>query len=190
MAKRPEVLCRICGMRFQRDDGIENVDWVNPRKNQFYHKSCYDTWVDTMIKNVKDPKVTVDNETYLKYIYELYVRDLKIPVDYVKMRSQFENFLKKKGYTAKGICFAVRYFYLIKKGDTSKAEGGIGIVPYVYEDSKQYWIEQERKKAGTIAEILKQMEERSKRSKIVVKKVEPARKKYVSHLDEIGDMDD
>ena len=38
--------------------------------------------------------------------------------------------------TAKGMYFALKYFYEIKKGDVSKSENGIGIIPHIYEDSR------------------------------------------------------
>ena len=84
----------------------------------------------------------------------------------------------------------MEFYYIIKKNDPSKADGGIGIAPYIYDESKEYWVAQEQKKAGAVAGILKQMEDRRKREKIVVKKVDSKKKKYVSHLNEIGDMDD
>lgn len=190
MAGRPPVKCRVCGLRFQRDDGVEGVDWVNPRKNQFYHKNCYDTWITELENKATDPKITVEEDLYLSYIYDLFTRDLKISVDYQKLKSQFNNFAKKKGINKKGLFYAVYYYYIIKKNDPSKAEGGIGIAPYVYDESREYWISQEKKKAGAVAGILKQMEDRRNREKILVKKTNSKKKKYVSHLDEIGDMDD
>ena len=34
---------------------------------------------------------------------------------------------------------ALHYFYEIKGGDKSKANGGIGIIPYVYKDAYNYY---------------------------------------------------
>ena len=38
------------------------------------------------------------------------------PIDYKKTKSQWKNFLKQNK-TAKGIYFAIRYFYDVLKGD-------------------------------------------------------------------------
>ena len=45
---------------------------------------------------------------------------------------------------------ALVYFYEIKGGDKSKANGGIGIVPYVYQNAYNYfyelWLAQQKNK--------------------------------------------
>ena len=68
-----------------------------------------------------------------------------------------EKMLKENNFTNKGIYFALRYFYEIKHGDKEKSHGGIGIVPYIYGESAQYWIDREKKNKGTIENIIKQM---------------------------------
>ena len=44
----------------------------------------------------------------------------------------------------------VYYFYEIKNGDKEKANGGIGIIPYVYKDAYNYfynlWLNQQKNK--------------------------------------------
>ena len=45
-------------------------------------------------------------------------------------------------YTYSGIKRTLEYFYKIKKNPIEKANGGIGIVPWVYEEAKRYYYNQ------------------------------------------------
>ena len=45
-------------------------------------------------------------------------------------------------YTYSGIKLTLEYFYKIKKNPIEKANGGIGIVPWVYEEAKRYYYNQ------------------------------------------------
>ena len=42
-------------------------------------------------------------------------------------------------YSAEDICNAIRYIYDVLKKNPQDAKGGIGLVPYVIEESKQYF---------------------------------------------------
>ena len=46
----------------------------------------------------------------------------------------------------------------IKKGDKNKANGGIGIVEYVYDEAGKYWVEQQEKNEKIILELERQIE--------------------------------
>ena len=84
------------------------------------------------------------------------------------MRKQWENYLKNK-MTAKGIYFALKYHYEIKKGDVTKSENGIGIVPHIYEDSRSYWQEREHREQGIVAAIEEQIKQAQSQNIINVK---------------------
>jgi hypothetical protein len=45
-------------------------------------------------------------------------------------------------YTYSGIKRTLEYFYEVKKNSIEKANGGIGIVPWVYEEAKRYYYNQ------------------------------------------------
>jgi hypothetical protein len=80
------------------------------------------------------------------YIKELF----QVPYIDAKVRKQINSFIEKFNYTYSGIRKALIYHYEIKGGDKSKANGGIGIVPYVYQDAYNYhynlWLAQEKNK--------------------------------------------
>ena len=71
--------------------------------------------------------------------------------------------------TAKGMYFALKYHYEIKKGDVSKSENGIGIIPHIYEDSRRYWQEREERDRGIVAAIEEQIRQAQNQNIIEVK---------------------
>ena len=166
--------CRICHMPIDKKMEKENIDWIMPSQNWYYHKECYDTW--------KAAPATDDD--WILMIYDFLARDIKVKYDYHMCQAQIENFWKKKKINPKGIYFTLKYFYQIKGNPWEKGHGGIGIVPYVFEDAKAYWIAQEQKKRG----FLKQLETEAK-ERTVIKLTRPERRREKYNLDEIGGAD-
>ena len=78
---------------------------------------------------------------------------------------QAKNFLSQ-GYTYRGMYLSLKYFYEIKKGNIEKANGGIGIIPYIYSEAKAYYTKVETTKAKIEAEIKKYLEEKKEIVKI------------------------
>ena len=142
MAKTILVKCRICKQQFNRLDPnlIEGVDFVKPSEKMYYHKKCYDEYQNSKL----DVHANMTDELWFKAAWDFLRRDLKYDFNFVKVRRQWESFLKNK-MTAKGMYFALKYHYEIKKGDVSKSENGIGIIPHIYEDSCNYWQEREER---------------------------------------------
>ena len=160
-------LCRICGARnIDKETQKENIDYIK-HGNWYAHKSCYDK------REEKRHNISINEEQSDEFwkdaSYNYLLKDLKIEVTQVFF-VQWERYMKSKKptYTAKGIYFALRYFYSVKKGDTSKAGGGIGIIPYIYENSRKYWYDLESRQKGTVAAIEKQMIEAAERRQTVV----------------------
>ncbi len=174
------VHCRICKGVIDRNVEVEGVDWVMPSKNWYYHKECYESW------RAASPK---DDEGWISYIYDFISRDLKVKYDYHMCEAQRKKFLKENKMTNKGIFFTLKYFYELKHGDWNKGHGGLGIVPYVYVEACNYWINKERTNAGILERIEKQMQEsRARESKVVRKK--DRKKKFTVDLSVIQGMED
>ena len=66
--------------------------------------------------------------------YSYLQQDLKIVCNYAKLYKEWKRLIQK-GRTPKGIYFALKYFYDVKHGDTSKSGGSIGIVDYIYDEA-------------------------------------------------------
>ena len=177
------VKCRLCKEQFNTDK-IPREDWTLVGQRSYYHTSCYNEWVkakQTVTSNVTDEEFW--HESLVDYLY----RDVKMSIDFAKLDSQWKAFTKpERKMTPKGIYFAVRYYYDVIKGNAEKAQGGIGIVPNIYSDSAQYWVDLENKKAGTLEAIIKQIKEREARPIQVIKKTnKPAKPKEKWSLDNI-----
>lgn len=56
-----------------------------------------------------------------------------------KVRKQISNYIETYNFTYSGMKKALVYFYEVKGNDKSKANGGIGIIPYVYRDAYNYY---------------------------------------------------
>lgn len=56
-----------------------------------------------------------------------------------KTNKQLKDYREQYNYTYSGIHKALVYFYEIKGNDKNKANGGIGIVPFVYRDAYNYY---------------------------------------------------
>lgn len=165
MARKIMVECRICKEKFDRNDPslLEGVYYVKPSKNMYYHKVCYDEYQESKL----DIHAAKNDKFWFNATWDFLRKDLKYDFNFIKVERQWNSFLKNK-MTAKGMYFALKYFYEIKKGDVTKSENGIGIIPHIYEDSREYWYGREERDAGICAAIEKQIIEASNQKIIVV----------------------
>ena len=158
MSKKGIVHCRICKLDIDRNVEIENVDWVMPSKNWFYHKKCYDDWA--IKKN--DVHSKADEELWFSALWDYLTKDMKIGLDYTKVKSQWDNFIKK-GNTPKGMYFSIRYFYEVKKNPLPADTMTIGIVEWIYQDAYNYyynlWHAQQLNKDKDIGSYIPQVKE-------------------------------
>ena len=148
-----------------------------PSRNYYYHVKCYEDW--------RASQPLVDNE-WVPMIYDFLSRDLKVSYNYFLCESQRKKFLKENKCTNKGIYFALKYFYEIKHNDWNKGHDGIGIVPYIYKESTEYWINEEHKKRGFINAIEQQLKERTSRETVKIKRPQKKKEKVKYNLDDIG----
>ena len=121
------VKCPKCGETFDRD--IIQAVKVNGRR--YGHAKCYpdnNNFVPLVEKKISEEQKI---KNYAKSILkEQYVA--------ARVNKQIKDFLAE-GYTASGILKTLIYWYEIKHNDISKAMGGIGIVPYVYNQALDYY---------------------------------------------------
>lgn len=173
------VMCRLCKKRFD----TETEEAVIIGKQSYYHKACYEDWK----RNKDDAKGNMSSEFWYEAMVDYLYRDAKVSLDFFKVKSQWNNFIKaNKDMTPKGIYFAIRYFYDIQKGNPEKAQGGIGIVKSIYNESAQYWIDRENKKAGTLEAIIEQIKSREARPvQTIQKRKEDKKDKSKWKLDDI-----
>ena len=160
------VMCRVCHERFD----CEKEEFVMPSKNFYYHKKCYESWRASDLNNAED-------EAWIDRIYDFIAHDLKQSYDWHKCEVQRERFTKQNGFTNKGIYFTLKYFYEIKGGDWKKGYEGIGIVPYIYKEATEYWVNRERRENGIMKAIEEQIKNRVRDDDRQKKFVSKTRKK-------------
>ena len=181
-------LCHECQVR-DIDTNIlkENEDYIK-RGNFYYHKSCY----DLREYRKKHPSVKIEaNDDFWKdaaYDYLRFVVKVEVSTLFFKQWHDYLN--KNKDYSAKGLYFALLYFYDIKKGDKDKSNGGIGIIPYVYDESKRYWYERESRQSDIVAQIEQQVREAAERKTIVLTKKEVKPRKFEVDFSVLDDLED
>ena len=183
----PLYKCYECKVR-DIDPNIleEGVDYIR-RGTHYYHKSCYE--LRERRKQNPNVKDEADEDFWKDAAYDYLKKDIKISVS-TRFFKQWYDFLNQKGadYTAKGLYFAILYFYEIKKGDKSKANGGIGIIPYVYDESRRYWYDRENKQHGIVEQIEQQIREANQRKQVVIAKKEKVKSQIdFSVLDDLED---
>lgn len=119
------VTCVFCKKKFDRD----RLPFVQLSTRKFAHKECF------LVENEKLKKVEQDKQNLENYIMKLF------NIDYVdgKIRKQIKQFIEDYHYSYSGIHKALIYHFEVKKGSIEKANNGIGIVPYVYQEAYRYY---------------------------------------------------
>lgn len=123
--KLPQVKCPYCGKYFYRD--LE--EYVQINKTRYAHKACYDRHNAELTQEERDKNVLLN---FIKKLFDIQV----VPE---KINRQIKDYHENKEYTYSGIYKSLVWFYQIKGHSIEKANGGIGIVPYVYEDARNYY---------------------------------------------------
>ena len=123
MAKQPKVKCPICGEQFYRED-----EPFIKIKNRYIHKKCYEAKENEKTEEEKEYELLIE---YIKKLFGVQTLTVKI-------NRQIKD-LTSKGYSYKGIRKTLIYWFEIKGNSIEKANGGIGIIPYIYEQALVYW---------------------------------------------------
>lgn len=119
------VTCVYCKHKFDRD----KYPFVQISQRRFAHPQCAS--VEDQKRNAEDK----DREDLEKFIMELFNTTYVDP----KVRKQIKQYVEDYHYTYSGIHKALVYHFDICGGSVEKANGGIGIVPYVYQNAYNYY---------------------------------------------------
>lgn len=119
------VNCIYCKKRFDRD----KVSTVQVSARRYAHKECAENYENNKSQEEKDI------EALEKYIMKLFNED------YVnaRVRKQIKEYREQYQYTYSGMLKTLVYWYEIKGNSTEKANGGIGIIPFIYKDASNYY---------------------------------------------------
>lgn len=118
------VKCPICGLSFDR-----NAEEFVVMGRRYAHKLCHDTQAAQLSEEQQALK---DLEEYImKMFNETYVNP--------RIRQQIKRMREQFNYSYTGILKTLIFFFEVRKNPIEKANGGIGIVPYVYNDARDYY---------------------------------------------------
>ena len=143
------VTCIYCKKKFDRD----KIPCSQVSERRFAHVACA-----AAAKAEQDKKEQAKNKLteYIKYLFGLESLTVKI-------NRQIKEYIEEYHYSYNGIYHTLLYWYEVKKNDISKANGGIGIVPYVYQQASEYykalWLANEKNKDKQFEQYVPQIRE-------------------------------
>ena len=120
MKKEKKVKCPVC-------ESYNNKEVTIYYQNRYYCKICYEN----------KTKESEDYKNLIKFICEIY--EIDAPTGF--MVTQIKNFKEQFNYTYKGMELTLDFFYNVKTNNTPEIEKGLGIIPYIYKEAKQFFIE-------------------------------------------------
>ena len=120
------VICVYCKKRFDRD----KIECVQVSAKRYAHKEC------SMSENEKRTQEEKDKQELEEYIMKLFKTSYVEP----RVQKQIKQYREEYNYTYSGIRKALVYFFEVKGNSVEKANGGIGIVPYVYQNAYNYYL--------------------------------------------------
>lgn len=190
--------CPYCGEEISKKDTFIKNTIQGLGTRSYYHVKCHELAQTTpknewpnKIKQAEDKEGEI--QLWAEIIYDYILKVQRITPNFVLIKKQLENYVSPKfGYKHKGVYLSVKYFYEVKRRlGEDKSNGGIGIVPYVYDEAKDYWERKVVKDNNTIKEIEKQIKELSKKT---IKKVpygqKERKKKNEISLSSVLEMED
>lgn len=119
------VTCIYCKERFNRD--VESTVQVSARR--YAHKECADKFYVEKTQEEKDLEAL---EKYIKKLFnESYIN--------ARIRKQIKDYRQEYNYTYSGMLKTLIFWFEVKGNKTDKANGGIGIIPYVYKQAHDYY---------------------------------------------------
>ena len=145
---------------------------------RYWHPDCL-----REARNKKERKIA--EEMGRKAIFN-YLIDLGMKPNYAFWGRQRNDFINKYGYCDSGILMALKYWFGEKKNSIEKANGGMGIVPYIYDEAQRYYKNIILKKRKLAEQAIRQQQEKNKVIKINENKID-TRKKYIDLNLLIGD---
>jgi len=118
------VKCLICGKDFDR-----NSEPCTKIGRRYAHLAC----TQTSAKQVQEKQ---DEVEFWKTVKKIYGENY----NYYLINTQVLNLFKDHPeYTYSGMTKCLKYFFEIQKNSIEDGHGGVGIIPYIYKEVKDYY---------------------------------------------------
>lgn len=121
-----KVKCIFCEKMFDREK--EECVKIGRR---YAHLNCAEAQDPSLIQEKKD------RETFYEVVKSIYGEDY----NFLKIDKQATDYIKQYGYTWSGMTGCLHWFYNIKHGSLEDGHGGIGIIPFIYDECRKYYQE-------------------------------------------------
>lgn len=134
MAKQPQVKCPYCEQQDDRDKMIKI-------KNRYWHQECIvaqreeNNISKELPLNIAGSTPEQEYKELISYI--CYKYDLDRPTG--QILKQIKSFREDFEYRYKGMELALRFFF-DTEGNSVKEDTGVGIIPYVYDRARKFYI--------------------------------------------------
>ena len=124
------VKCKVCGQQFDRD----KIPCIAVSAKRYAHIKCA-TEAGLSGQKIEPPKKDKDLIALEDYIMKLFNED------YInaRIKKQIKEYKEEYNFSYSGILKTLIYFFEIRGNSIDKANGGIGIVPYIYKEANQYY---------------------------------------------------
>ncbi len=119
------VTCIHCKEKFNRD----KEDFIQISERRYAHKKCAEAADAEKDQELKDLEAL--EEYIMKVLDEEYIT--------ARVRKQIKDFKKEYNYTYSGMLKSLIWWYEVKGNSAEKANGGIGILPFIYNDAADYY---------------------------------------------------
>lgn len=116
------VKCKYCKKEFRKSE----EEYIQITNSQYAHVACAE---------LESKREKTDAEKLDDYIMKLFGYDYVPP----RAKRQINDYVSEYNYTYSGMLKALIYYYEIQGGDLEKAHDGIGILPYIYNDARNYY---------------------------------------------------
>ena len=120
-----KVICLYCKNQFDRDK--EPTKQVSSRR--YAHLECWQKHLENMTQEERDI------EDFYEYVKKLF----KEEYNYLLTKKLAERYVKENNYTYSGMLKTLKWYYEKEGHSTDKANGSIGIIPYVYNQALSYY---------------------------------------------------
>lgn len=116
-----KVKCKYCGQYFNRNA----EPFVEVGGRRYAHAAC----AETLSQEERD---YLELEKYIKQLFGINTLTARI-------KRQIADYKEQYNYSYSGMQKTLYWWFELKKNSLDKANNGIGIVPYVYQDACDYY---------------------------------------------------
>ena len=124
--------CLKCGLEFDIDK-IPYVVIFQGKRKRYAHEVC-------PIKEEDLPpeqKQANEKDAFFQVVKRIYGPKY----NYMMINTQCESYMTQYGYTWSGMRACLHWFYEINHGSLEEGHGGVGIIPFIYDQVKEYYTE-------------------------------------------------